>query len=139
MARKIVVDDEVFKALVAARVDFESENDVLRRLLLAGDDSSPPPSPSTLDTAGQPRVGQLAILLERGLIRSGDELQHHRIRKGQVFTATVLDGGLIQTAEGVYGSPSPALKALVGSDINGWHYWIHTRSGKTLRELRASL
>ncbi|MFI6171407.1 hypothetical protein ACIBCN_31845 [Nocardia sp. NPDC051052] len=137
MEHELVVDNEVFEALVAARRGFESANDVLRRLLLDSSRSTGPTKNVT--NSEQPRAGQLAALLERGLIESGDDLRHERVRSGQVFVAEVLDGGLLRTDKGVYGAPSPALKALVGSDINGWQNWIHTRSGKTLSQLRDSL
>ncbi|MFE9579059.1 hypothetical protein ACFYO1_21930 [Nocardia sp. NPDC006044] len=134
MEHELVVDNEVFEALVAARRGFESPNDVLRRLLL--DSSRSQGAAKGVTKQGEPRTGQLAALLERGLIESGDELSHERVRRGQVFVAEVLEDGLLRTTEGVYEAPSPALKALVGSDINGWKNWIHTRSGKTLSQLR---
>lgn len=136
MEHELVVDDEVFEVLVAARRGFESANDVLRRLLLGGSGAT---AAAVVTTSAQRRTGQLSALLENGLIESGDELRHERVRKGQVFVAEVLDDGQIRTGTGIYGSPSPALKALVGSDINGWHHWVHTRSGKTLSQLRDRL
>ncbi|MEV6556396.1 hypothetical protein AB0M22_11825 [Nocardia sp. NPDC051756] len=136
MEHELVVDNEVFEALVAARRGFESANDVLRRLLLGSRSTG---TTKNMTNSGQQRAGQLAALLERGLIESGDELRHERVRSGQVFVAEVLDDGLLRTDKGIYSAPSPALKALVGSDINGWQNWIHTRSDKTLSQLRDSL
>ncbi|QIS06607.1 hypothetical protein F5X71_33730 [Nocardia brasiliensis] len=140
MENVIAVDDAVYAALVAARVGFESPNDVLRRLLLPEAASAATFKDVKDEVAGRAaRSGQLATLLDRGLIEIGDTLRHTRVRKGQVFSAEVLEGGLIRTEKGVYSSPSPALKALVGSEINGWHHWIHTSSEKTLAQLRDSL
>ncbi len=69
-------------------------------------------------------------------MKVGDELHHERVRRGDFLVATVAQGGQIQTEKGLYREPSPALKDLVGSDINGWHGWTHVKSGKTLRQLR---
>ncbi|MGW5223187.1 restriction system modified-DNA reader domain-containing protein [Nocardia sp. NPDC004085] len=131
MEHEIVVDDEVYSALAELRRGFEQPNDVLRRLLLTDDSSASIPSP--------PRIGRLAPLMDAGLVKSGDALRHERVRKGQIFTATIKDGGLISTDKGIYTAPSPALKDLVGTEIDGWHNWIHISSGKSLRELRNSL
>jgi hypothetical protein len=136
MEHEIVVDDEVYNALAQHRIAFEDPNDVLRRLLLTGDAV---PAISAAASSGPPRLGRLAPLISAGLVASGDELRHERVRKGDVFTATIIDGGRVRTDKGIYSEPSPALRELVGSEINGWHNWTHTRSGKTLRELRNSL
>ncbi|MFF0491409.1 hypothetical protein ACFYTQ_20490 [Nocardia sp. NPDC004068] len=133
MEHQISVDEEVFDALVQHRQGFEQPNDVLRRLLL-GD---PPARPETFKLS-KSRTGRLAPLLAAGLLEAGDELRHERVRKGQVFTAIVTSEGMLQTSEGVYSAPSPALKTLVGTEVDGWHNWVHVRSGKTLRELRES-
>ena len=136
MEHSISVDDEVYGALVRNRQGFEQPNDVLRRILLSGE------SPKVVcgDAAGQaPRIGRLSALVDAGLVDIGDQLRHERVRKGQVLVGEVIEGGSIRTVNGVYSAPSPALKGLVGTDIDGWHNWIHVRSGKSLRELRASL
>jgi len=136
MEHEIVVDDEVYNALAQHRRGFEQPNDVLRRLLFASDDD---PIAHTANISSPPRLGRLLPLMEAGLVKSGDELRHERVRKGQVLKATIAEGGLLRTEKGIYSAPSPALKALVGTEIDGWHKWIHTRSGKTLRELRNML
>jgi hypothetical protein len=35
-----------------------------------------------------------------------------------------------------FAKPSPALKACVGSEINGWGNWHVTRTGERLQDLR---
>ncbi|UNN05196.1 hypothetical protein [Rhodococcus opacus] len=134
MGRKIEIDDEVYHVLEQNVRGFEQPNDVLRRLLIAGDVDSGAPNAEELS-----HRGRLAPLLDSGLVAIGDELRHERVRKGQVCTAVIASGGQIQTPRGIYSAPSPALKDLVGSEIDGWHNWTHTRSGKSLRELRNSL
>ena len=34
---------------------------------------------------------------------------------------------------------SPALKACVGTEVNGWSRWVHERSGRSLSDLRDQL
>ncbi|APE33975.1 hypothetical protein BOX37_08315 [Nocardia mangyaensis] len=107
---------------------------MLRRLLLGKEGTGTSGQPNE-----KPRIGRLSALVDAGLIEVGDELRHERVRKGQVLVAEVAEGGSIRTANGLYSAPSPALKDLIGTDIDGWHNWIHVRSGKSLRELRSAL
>ncbi|MFB7876826.1 hypothetical protein ACFC06_16345 [Nocardia sp. NPDC056064] len=130
---EIHIDDEVYSALVDLREGFEQPNDVLRRLLL---DRMPRPGSMKSYALG---AGRLSPLIAAGLIEVGDRLRHERVRKGQVFTGVVTEGGGISTEHGVYAAPSRALKDLVGTEIDGWHYWTHIPSGKSLRELRGEL
>ncbi|WP_181698179.1 hypothetical protein [Nocardia sp. GTS18] len=135
MNHQISVDDDVYQALVHNRRGFEQPNDVLRRLLLDGEK----PSVEGLVMDVIPRRGRLSALVDAGLVAVGDQLRHERVRKGQVVVAEIVEGGSIRTANGLYSAPSPALKDLVGTDIDGWHNWIHVPSGRTLRELRSEL
>lgn len=135
MDHEIGVDEEVYQALARLRQGFELPNDVLRRLLLV----EKPPRVTDPATEAVPRTGRLSALVDAGLIDVGDQLRHERVRKGQVLVGEVAEGGSIRTVNGVYSAPSPALKGLVGTDIDGWHNWIHVRSGKSLRELRSNL
>ncbi|WP_280266737.1 hypothetical protein [Nocardia wallacei] len=154
MRHTIVVDDEVFDVLVRHRRGFEQPNDVLRRLLIAGEteligmdgDSTVDavagdavPGDSFVHGTDSSRVGRLAQLIDAGLVAAGDELRHDRIRKGQTLKAVVTANGYVQTSKGVYEAPSPALRELVGSQIDGWRNWVHVSTGKSLRELRDSL
>jgi hypothetical protein len=126
--RKIEVDDEVYTALQREAVAFEetTPNDVLRRMLLAG---TPRPS------VGKP--GDLMPLLAAGRLEAGDKLVHHQPRKRRTFTAEVTPDGYIQLHDGRrFAAPSPALKACVGSEINGWGQWQVERTGQPLQELR---
>ncbi|MFF0541217.1 hypothetical protein ACFYTF_00085 [Nocardia thailandica] len=135
MEHTISIDDEVYQALVRNRRGFEQPNDVLRRVLFleGGEPEVVAAEPPTV------QVGRLSMLLDAGLIEVGDQLSHRRVRKGQVLEAEVAAGGAIRTSRGIYAAPSPALGDLVGTAIDGWHNWIHVRSGKSLRELRSSL
>jgi hypothetical protein len=51
----------------------------------------------------------------------------------------VTDDGAIETSAGRFHAPSPALRALVGYEINGWENWVHVRTGKPLSLLRHEL
>ncbi|KAF0849569.1 restriction system modified-DNA reader domain-containing protein [Nocardia caishijiensis] len=135
MNHQISVDDDVYQALVRNRRGFEQPNDVLRRLLLDGE----PPNAQGLVMEAIPRRGRLSALVDARLVAAGDQLRHERVRKGQVVVAEIVEGGSIRTVNGLYSAPSPALKDLVGTDIDGWHNWIHVPSGRTLRELRSEL
>ncbi|WP_024802596.1 hypothetical protein [Nocardia sp. BMG51109] len=155
MRHTIVVEDEVFNVLVQHRRGFEQPNDVLRRLLITGDvdpvgsdngsnagntsDGFAPSGESNVYGTDPLRPGRLAQLIDAGLIAAGDQLRHERIRRGQTLEAVVTANGCLQTKRGVYEAPSPALRELVGSQIDGWKAWVHVRSGKSLRELRDSL
>lgn len=35
-----------------------------------------------------------------------------------------------------FDTPSPALKAYLGQDINGWKEWVVERTGSTLEDLQ---
>jgi RAMA domain-containing protein/uncharacterized protein DUF6416 len=107
--------------------------------LLAGKHSATAADESS---AGQTRVnklGDLAALLEAGLIAAGDQLTHVRPRTGDSFSATVTRAGAVVTELGTYDSPSPALSELVGNSRNGWTDWTHVPSGSALDALRQKL
>jgi Restriction Enzyme Adenine Methylase Associated len=127
--RKIDVDDEVFAAIEREAVPFvdTTPNDVLRRTLL-----SRPSQPSR-------KPGDLMPLIEAGRLKPGDRLVHHQPRKGRTFTAEVTSDGHVQLDDGrTFPAPSPALKARVGTEVNGWAQWIVERTGQSLKELRDS-
>ncbi|MEQ4303739.1 hypothetical protein ABNF97_20565 [Plantactinospora sp. B6F1] len=130
------MDDEVYALLQQHAQPFvDRENDVLRRLL--GLDGEQPPR-----TAGAPRrrTGDLMPFINAELLRPGDELVHVQPRRGLEHRATVTSDGHLELADGrVFGKPSPALKACVGHDINGWDQWTHTPSGHRLKDLREEL
>lgn len=125
--RKIEIDDEVFTLLQREAVPFvdTTPNDVLRRKLLG----------QTPLTSG--RQGDLMPLIDAGRLKPGDRLMHHQPRKGRTFAAEVTSDGYIQLDDGrKFAAPSPALKACVGSEINGWYQWIVERTSQPLQELR---
>lgn len=60
-------------------------------------------------------------LLEGGRLRAGDRLIHHRPRRNRTFTAEVTEDGYIRLENGSeFVKPSPALRACVGNEVNGW-------------------
>ena len=127
-ARTIAVDDEVFAVLQRDAIPFvdSTPNDVLRRKLLG---EKPEPRAR--------RAGDLMPLIEAGRLKVGDRLVHPQPRKRRTFTAEVTSDGYIQLDDGrKFAAPSPALKACVGTQINGWYQWIVERTDQRLQDLR---
>lgn len=131
---RIEIDDEVYALLQRhARPFVDRENDVLRRLLQLD-------AGTGTVTAGARGSGDLADLIEAELLKPGDELEHVQTRKRLTHRAVVTADGKIRLPDGsTYAKPSPALKACVGHDINGWGQWTHVRSRRTLQALREEL
>lgn len=128
MPHNVEVDDEVYTALARAARPFveTSPNDVLRRLLLGEAHGEEPRKP-----------GDLMPLLDGGRLRAGDRLVHHQPRRNRTFTAEVTEDGYIKLENGTeFAKPSPALRACVGSEVNGWAQWKVQRTGHPLQELR---
>jgi hypothetical protein len=131
MMRTIRIDDEVYSVLQQHARPFEdTENDVLRRLLLEDG------SQKVADDSRRHRPGDLKVYLDAGLLNVGDELVHEQPRKGVVHRATVTLDGCLVVGGKTFSAVSPALKSSVGHDINGWKSWRHHRSGRLLNELR---
>src|ERR1700761_245092 len=127
--KKIDVDDEVFAYLQGEAVAFVdiTPNDVLRRKLLGRASGSAP----------EGKQGDLMPLIVAGRLQVGDRLVHHQPRKRRTFTAQVTSAGYIQLADGrLFAAPSPALRACVGTEINGWYQWSVERTGSRLQDLR---
>jgi len=131
--RRIDIDEDVYAWLEARVRGFETPNDVLRREVLGLSANAAEP---TKGAPGTPR-GALYPLIEAGLVKAGDSLNCHRSRQGINYRGTITPVGSIETELGVFTRPSPALKAFVGSEIDGWASWQHVESGKRLRDLRA--
>lgn len=129
--RRIEIDDEVYEALAKRAVGFQQPNDVLRGVLQLGEDAS-----TASSAAAGARPGRLVPLLTAGVVAPGDKLVHVQSRKGLSFVGQVEADGWITTKHGRYAEPSPALRDLVGSQIDGWAYWRHEPSAKSLRQLR---
>lgn len=126
--RTIEVDDEVFAVLQRHAIPFvdTTPNDVLRRKLLGEIPKAP---------AG--KAGDLMPLIEAGFLKASDRLVHHQPRKRRTFAAEVTPDGYIQLEDGrKFAAPSPALKACVGTEINGWYQWTVERTGQRLQDLR---
>jgi hypothetical protein len=128
MSRSIEVDDEVYAALGRAARPFleTTPNEVLRRLLLGEAHRGEPRKP-----------GDLMPLLAEGRLQAGEHLVHHQPRRNKTFTAEVTDDGYIRLENGSeFAKPSPALRACVGHEINGWGQWKVKRTGRPLQEIR---
>ena len=127
---RIEIDDEVYKFLEHRARGFQRPNDVLRSMLLEGEPGA--------EGVSSRRPGKLVGLLAQGLISPGDRLVHVQVRKGGHFLGVVTEDGWIQTEIDSYAEPSPALRDLVRSQIDGWANWTHERSQKSLRNLRSA-
>lgn len=127
---KIEIDDDVYEALGKLVRGFELPNDVLRRIL-----NLPPPNDEVPNVIGS-KAGALGWLIEKGVIKPGDELTHIQVRRGRTFVLTVEADGWIRTELGRSATPSKALGGLVGTSVDGWAHLTHAPSGKTLRVLR---
>ncbi|GAA4565047.1 hypothetical protein GCM10023176_12260 [Micromonospora coerulea] len=142
--RKIDIDDEVFELLQRnARPFIDTENDVLRRLLLSEGGSTSQAQPVVATSPGTPAGpgsrGDLLPFIEQGLLLVGDKLVHTQPRRGLVHRAIVTADGCIETADGArFKKPSPALKSCLGHEINGWSNWTVERTGRTLYNVRAA-
>jgi len=96
----------------------DSENAVLRRLLLGEDIDPGEPCDSRRAAVIAPRGtperkdGDLRLLLKAGLVKAGDLLVHEQPRKGQIHLGTIQADGWIEVEDGrSYATPSGALKA----------------------------
>ncbi|MFJ6772105.1 hypothetical protein ACIQOV_14260 [Kitasatospora sp. NPDC091257] len=132
---RIEIDAEVFAVLQKNSEPLvDTPNDVLRRLLLGG---------STVQGEGNKEqsrdAGALMPFIERGWINPGELLHHVKKRTGHTFHASVTPDGWIRIRDGrEFPLPSPALKAQVGTEINGWGYMV-LRLGQPLQNLRERL
>lgn len=140
---KIEIDDEIFALLQQLAVPFvDTPNSVLRKeLLIAHQDSqSDKPGPSeaapTQFTRGlHNRTGELMPFITSGKIRPDDILIYTK-RNGESYRGTVTNDGWIRTNGNTYASPSGALKACLGHDVNGWKTWTHQRTNQLLDTFR---
>lgn len=81
----------------------------------------------------------LADLLERGVLRPGEEIVIRR-RSAPVIIATIQPDGTIKLGRQVFKTPTAAAKeALNVGSIDGWLRWRVPRlDGRSLAELRES-
>src|SRR5438270_636737 len=94
----IEIDDEVFAQLQnRARPFIDTPNDVIRRLLAEVEAVAPSASATPIPTTTTPRdvppMGRLHKLIDDGSVRPGDQVRHRRKRTGEVFEATITEGG----------------------------------------------
>lgn len=137
---KIEVDDEVFALLQQLAVPFvDTPNSVLRRELLGSKQGkSSRMSTSNLSvpaTRLHSRTGELMPFITSGKIEPDDILIYTK-RNGESFRATVTNDGWISVNGNTFSSPSGALKACVGHDVNGWKTWTHQRTNQLLDTFR---
>ncbi|MEO6142670.1 MAG: hypothetical protein ABIP19_01715 [Dermatophilaceae bacterium] len=134
----VEIEEDLVAAIRREILRGEPRDRIVRRLLveaLQGRAAAPPP-------AARKRVdvsGSLQQLLEAGLIAEGDEISFTEVRRGVVHVGRIAADGRIHTDMGVQNSPSTALRQLLNYSMNGWKYWVHVATGKTLAELRADL
>ncbi len=144
MSRSIEVDEDVLALLrTNAQPLGESENDVLRRLLLpVGSDA---PAEHGVGDERVPRQRRRAVrdpgetvheLMTAGFIEPGDVLINDQ--HGRRLRAVVLEDGRLRLSDDgtEHASPSSALHAVVGHDTDAWTTWHHVATSRTLAELR---
>lgn len=131
----VEIEDDVAAAIKREIMRGESRERIVQRLILEalrGRTAAPVPAARTrVDVAGS-----LKQLLDSGLINDGDEIRFTEVRRGTVHVGQIDADGRIHTDKGVQTSPSTALRQLVNHSMNGWRYWVHVATGKTLGELR---
>ncbi|KHJ74585.1 MULTISPECIES: hypothetical protein [Rhodococcus] len=139
---KIEVDDEVFALLQQLAVPFvDTPNSVLRRELLGPERGKPSENSASKSADLSPaarlhsRTGELMPFITSGRIEPDDILIYTK-RNGESFRATVTNDGWIKINGNTYFSPSGALKACVGHDVNGWKTWTHERTNQLLDTFR---
>lgn len=137
---RIEVDDDVFAQLQQLAEPFvDTPNTVIRRLLAQSvppdGGSTPPPLPMPRKRYRNRRTGELMPFLTSGVLRTDDTLFYAK-RNGEFHRGVVTNDGWIEVDGQTYSSPSGALKASVGYDVNGWQLWVHERTGKPLASFR---
>jgi len=105
----------------------------IKRAQLLPDADSERSARTVLDT-------QLLDLIQAGLVTTGDILVGKRSGDAGPSIARVLADGAIELENGQrYPALSTAAMSQgLGVVINGWQYWVHERTGKTLARLRES-
>ncbi|MGQ0843512.1 MAG: hypothetical protein ACT4QF_05215 [Sporichthyaceae bacterium] len=143
MARRTIeIDEDVVAVLLANISTFgETENDVLRRLLLPAADSTPVADdrlPRQRRYVDERCEDTITPLLEAGTVQAGDFLVYDR--SGRKLRAVVLEDGSLRLAndETAYASPAAALQAVLGRhEADAWSAWRQVATQRTLSELRA--
>jgi hypothetical protein len=81
------------------------------------------------------RQVELADIMAAGLLDDGVTL-HARGRRAAGRTATVLSDGSLDVDGVRYSSPSGAARAVSGTSVNGWWFWLlEPKSTRSLRDL----
>ena len=139
LKHSIEVDSEVFAFLQGQATPLtDTANDVLRRLLLSPSRQARVQPAESQERKRKP--GDLEDLLSHGLLKRGDRLVHRQPRKGGIFWATVTPDGYVRLESGEeFPAPSPALKAHVGYEVNGWENWIVERTNEPIGTLREQI
>ena len=109
----IEIDFEVWKKITSMRKsESDSENDVLRRLLKLGESKAAKPVPAP---------NEKPWVIKGVSIPHGTKFKF--THKGNVYTATVIDGRLETSNGNRYTSPSAAASEFTGTNVNGWITW----------------
>jgi len=109
---RIEVDFEVWRELTSRRESEEvSYNDVLRKMLTL----PPGAKPGAEETPAGEGLTMRGMLFPAGT-------KFRATCKGRRYSGEIIDGALVVNGER-YQSPSRAGKALMGYNVNGWHFW----------------
>jgi hypothetical protein len=139
----IVIDDEVHDYLAKKLRPFidKTENDVLRRLLLAPAEPAPRPDlASTVTAPSRARPSHkkdvtIHDLLAAGLVEEGARILLRR--RGDVMSATICGDGHLEAPDKERRStPSGIFEHQLGYQINGWARSVYEPTGRPLDELR---
>ena len=134
----IRTDDDVYAVLTRGLSYGITPNTALRALLgLPPTDFPTPATPSTATTRrGRRPQGNLAPLIDAGLLREGAELTWHRSQRGETHRAIVTANGHLLTSDGrEHATPGMCATTLAGYPCRGWKEW-RTSGGTTLHDLR---
>lgn len=92
--------------------------------------------PATSQPVGKAHYDEdMRLLLDRGLLRPGQQLTFEQPRKGTRYTAFVEEDGGLRVQNTRYPSPTSAAVAAAGGSHNGWICW-RTAEGRLLDDLR---
>ena len=113
------------------------EDDEIRALAAALQDDIPDGDEGTPRKNFKVSVHDLIL---KGLITHGDILEGRREGRVSTATAIVLEDGALELENGeTYAAVSKAAMSLFeGTVVNGWDFWIHQATGKSLKDLRAT-
>jgi hypothetical protein len=117
----IEIDFDVFKELTVRRASEDvTYNDVIRDLL--GLDPVTETQERTLKPGGCTILG----------VHFPEGTQFRAVYKGKTHIAEIVMGRWVDDAGTVRNSPSDAARAITGTNINGWRFWLVKRPGELM-------